>query len=302
MRYEAMATGVAQSIIDKQKWIDDLADLIQPIINQAYSGAGEAGHMVKDLLNGVWLGHPLHPMLTDVPIGAWTMTELLDFVSAAMGDDPGLDRASDITLAAGLLATAPTILSGLTDWSDIGGAQRRLGLAHALINTGSLVLYLGSLGLRAGGTGRSRGLARLLSASAYVVNATAAYIGGELVYSLGQAVNRDAWVEGPEKYADVAAEADLQDGKMQKFDVEGEPVVLLKHEDGLHAFNGRCPHFGCGLWEGELDGHVVTCPCHGSQFDVSNGQLLHGPATASVPSYDVRRKDGRIEVRVRKKG
>src|SRR3954467_10785594 len=102
-----MSKGVAQSIIDQQKWIDQFADLIQPLIRQSFSAAGESGRIVKDLLNGVWLGHPLHPLLTDVPIGAWTMTQLLDLVSAARGDDEGLDRASDITLAAGLLAAVP---------------------------------------------------------------------------------------------------------------------------------------------------------------------------------------------------
>src|SRR5438105_9596392 len=91
-----MAKGLAQAVIDRQKWLDDVADAVQPLINQAFSNAGETGHTVKDFLNGVWLGHPLHPVITDVPIGAWTMTELLDLISASKGDDAGLDAASDI--------------------------------------------------------------------------------------------------------------------------------------------------------------------------------------------------------------
>jgi nitrite reductase/ring-hydroxylating ferredoxin subunit/uncharacterized membrane protein len=294
-----MATGVAQTIIDQQKWIDEVADKIQPIVKQAFSNAGETGTTVKDFLNGVWLGHPLHPMLTDVPIGAWTMTQLLDLLSASRGDDAGLDKASDVTLVAGLLAAVPTIISGLTDWSDADGEQKRMGMAHAIVNGGGLVLYLVSLGLRAGGSPRARGLARVLSAGGYIINATAAYIAGELVFNLGQAVNRDAWVEGPKKFRDVAAETDLEEGKMKKYDVLREPIVLLKHDDGIHAFNGRCPHFGCGLWTGELDGHTVTCPCHGSQFDITDGRLLHGPATAPIPVYDVKTADGRIQVKLR---
>src|SRR5438445_7082724 len=86
-----MATGIVQAIVDRQKWLDDLSDAIQPLVSDLFSSGGETGHVVKDLLNGVWLGHPLHPVITDVPVGAWTLTELLDLISAARGDDPGLD-------------------------------------------------------------------------------------------------------------------------------------------------------------------------------------------------------------------
>lgn len=292
-----MATGIVGSLIEQQKWIDELSDKVQPVISNLFNNAGEGGKSIKDLLNGVWLGHPLHPMLTDVPIGAWTMTELLDVISASLGDDEGLDRAADITLAAGLLTAVPTILSGLTDWSDTSGEQRRLGAAHALVNAGGITLQLGSLALR--GNRRTRGLARFLSASGYMINAAAAYIAGELIFKLGQAVNREAWVSGPKKFTDVAAEADLQPGKMARFDVKNQPIVLLKHDDGIHAFHGTCTHAGCGLWSGELDGHVVTCPCHGSQFDVIDGSVLHGPATAPVATYEVQQTEGRIQVRLR---
>jgi nitrite reductase/ring-hydroxylating ferredoxin subunit/uncharacterized membrane protein len=296
-----MQTGVVQAIVDKQEWLNGLSDAIQPLVRNAFSSGGEAGHMVKDLLNGVWLGHPLHPLLTDVPVGAWTMTELLDFLSAWQGDDPGLDAAADITLAAGIVAALGAAVTGLTDWSDIdtNGPPRRMGLAHGLINVVGLTLDLGSLALRVGGNGRNRGAARALSAVGYTVAAAAAYIGGDLVFNLGQAVNRTAWVSGPKKFADVASSDQLSEGQMVKVDYKGRPIVLLKHDDGTHAFEGTCPHMGCGLWSGKLDGHIVTCPCHGSQFDVTNGRLVHGPATAPVPSYEVREREGRVEVRLR---
>jgi nitrite reductase/ring-hydroxylating ferredoxin subunit/uncharacterized membrane protein len=293
-----MATGIVQAIVDRQKWLDDLSDAVQPLVSSAFSSGGEAGHVVKDLLNGVWLGHPLHPVITDVPVGAWTLTELLDLISAARGDDPGLDAASDISLAAGIVAALGAAVTGITDWSDVGGSQRRMGLAHGLINVVGLTLNLGSLALRSTGNPRNRGASRVLSAAGYLVSATAAYVGGELVYGLGQAVNRDAWVDGPEKYTDVASVDELPDGEMVKVELDGRPIVLLKHEDGTHAFEGTCPHFGCGLWDGKLEGHILTCPCHGSQFDVTDGTLVHGPATAPVPSYEVRVRKGRVEVRL----
>jgi nitrite reductase/ring-hydroxylating ferredoxin subunit/uncharacterized membrane protein len=296
-----MTTGVVQEIVDRQEWLDGLASAIQPLVRNAFSTGGEAGHMVKDLLNGVWLGHPVHPMITDVPVGAWTITELLDFLSAARGDDPGLDAAADISLAAGILAALGAAVTGITDWSDVdmAGTQQRMGLSLGLINVLGLTLDLGSLALRAGGRGRNRGAARALSAAGYMVAATAAYLGGDLVFSLGQAVNRNAWVSGPKKYTGLASTDQLSEGKMVKVDYKGRPIVLLKHDDGIHAFEGTCSHMGCGLWSGKLEGHIVTCPCHGSQFDVTDGSLVHGPATAPVPSYEVREHDGRIEIRTR---
>ncbi len=294
-----MATGVSQAIIDRQKWLDDISDKLQPLINNTFSSGGEVGKIAKDFLNGVWLGHPLHPVITDVPVGAWTMTQLLDLISLMRGDDPGLDAAADITLGAGIVAALGAAVTGLADWSDVGGSHRRMGMAHALLNMGGLTLNVASLALRAGGK-KNRGVARSLSAGGYIFNAAAAYVAGELVYNLGQAVNRDAWVDGPNKFTDVASLEELREGEMVKVDYDGRPIVLLQHDDGIHAFEGTCPHYGCGLWEGKLEDHTLTCQCHGSQFDVRDGSLLHGPATAPVPSYDVRRRMGRVQIRMRK--
>ena len=294
-----MATGVAQAIIDRQKWLDDISDKVQPLINNTFSSGGEVGKLAKDFLNGVWLGHPLHPVITDVPVGGWTITQLLDVISLLRGGDSGLDAAADIALGAGIVAAVGAAVTGIADWSDVGGSHRRMGMAHALLNVGGLTLNVASLALRVGG-GKNRGVARSLSAGGYVLNAAAAYVAGELVYNLGQAVNRDAWVDGPDKFTDVASLEDLRDGEMVKVDVDGRPIVLLQHDDGIHAFEGTCPHYGCGLWEGILEDHTVTCQCHGSQFDVRDGTLIHGPATAPVPSYDVSRRMGRVQIRMRK--
>ncbi|HMA37480.1 MAG TPA: non-heme iron oxygenase ferredoxin subunit, partial [Chloroflexia bacterium] len=252
--------------------------------------------VAKDLLNGVWLGHPLHPVITDVPIGAWTTAEVLDVVSAGRGGDPGLDAASDLALGLGVVAAVGAAMTGFTDWSEVGGVQRRLGLVHGLINALGLGLNLASLALRL--NGGHRATARTLSAAGYVVAAAAAYVGGDLVYKVGQSVNRDAWVDGPEEWTDLAASADLADGQMHKYDLAGTAVVLLRHADGIHAFAGTCPHFGGPLWEGKLDDHCVTCPWHGSQFDIRDGALLHGPSTYPIPCYAVQEQDGRVQVRL----
>ncbi|HUS17581.1 MAG TPA: Rieske 2Fe-2S domain-containing protein, partial [Chloroflexia bacterium] len=182
----------------------------------------------------------------------------------------------------------------------IGGTQRRMGVIHALLNTVGLLLNVASLMVRRDGT--NRGLARGLSAAGFLSSFCAAYVGGDLVYRKGQAVNRDAWVEGPEKFTDIAAAADLVDGQMHQYEVEGTAVVLVQDGDGLHAFAGICPHFGGPLWEGTLEDHCVTCPWHGSQFDIRDGSLLHGPSTHPVPHFQTRTRNGRIQVRIEPQG
>lgn len=295
-----MSTGIVQSFTDSQKWLDNWSDAIQPLIEKAFTSTGEPGRVTKDLLNGVWLGHPLHPALTDVPIGAWTMSQLFDLLSIARGGDDNLDMAADVTLGAGIVAALGAAVTGITDWSDINSynaSRRRMGLAHALLNVAGLTLNLGSLGLRLTGK-RNRGLSRTLSAGGYAFTTLAAFTAGDLVFTLGTSINRNAWVEGPDKFTDLAATADIPEGKMKKFDLKGHPVVVLKHDDGIHAFGGTCSHLGCDLWRGKLEGHVVTCPCHGSQFDITDGSNVHGPATAPVPSYEVQEREGMLQVKL----
>lgn len=291
-----MAKGFVEKMLDQQPRIDSVADVVQPMINGLFNNSGAAGRAAKDALNGVWLGHPLHPVITDVPIGAWTTAQVLDLASAARGDDAGLDAASDLALGLGIVAAVGAAVTGFTDWSEIGGAPRRLGLVHGLINTVGLACNLGSLALRL--RGGDRGLARGLSATGYVIAGVAAYIGGDLVYKVGQSVNRDAWVEGPEEWTDAAAAADLADGALHRYDVAGARIVLIRHPDGIHAVAGTCPHVGGPLWEGTLEDHCLTCPWHGSQFDIRDGRLLHGPSTYPIPSYEVREQGGRILIRL----
>jgi nitrite reductase/ring-hydroxylating ferredoxin subunit/uncharacterized membrane protein len=281
--------------------MDGISEAVQPLLKKAFSQTGDAGKLTKDLLNGVWLGHPLHPVLTDVPIGAWTISSLFDVMSLAMGDDDNLDRASDMIVGMGVLAACGAAITGIADWSDTSGSTRRMGMAHALLNVAGLGLNIGSMGLRAGGR-RNRGSARLLSLAGYGASTLAAFIGGELVFNLGQSVNRNAWVRGPKDFKEIGTPVDLDDGKMHHVQVAGNDIVLVSHDDGLHAFGGTCSHAGCGLWEGELEGHVVTCPCHGSQFDITDGTIVHGPATAPVPSYDVSRQGDRLRIRAHSAG
>src|SRR5687768_13771079 len=152
-----MAKGVVERVIDAQGWLDGVGDAIQPSLEGVLKSGGEVGRVAKDFLNGVWLGHPLHPVITDVPIGAWTITELFDVASVASGGDKGLDTAADISLAAGIVAAGGAAVTGLVDWSDTYGARRRMGLAHGLLNVIGVGFNAASLLLRLGSAGGKRG-------------------------------------------------------------------------------------------------------------------------------------------------
>jgi nitrite reductase/ring-hydroxylating ferredoxin subunit/uncharacterized membrane protein len=242
----------------------------------------------------------LHPAITDVPIGAWTITELFDVASVASGGDKGLDVAADISLAAGIVAAGGAVVTGLADWSDTDGSRRRMGLAHGLLNLLGLGLNITSLLLRLGSAkGKpGRGTARSLSAVGYMVTSASAFVAGDLVFNLGQAVSRNSFVEGPKKFTDVADAKELEEDKMTRVQSGKYDIVLVKHDDGIHAFGGTCSHAGCGLWKGTLEGHTVTCQCHGSQFDIRDGRVVHGPATDPLPCYEVKEQIGRVMVKI----
>jgi len=79
----------------------------------------------------------------------------------------------------------------------------------------------------------------------------------------------------------------LAEGEMRVFDIAGTKVSVASTDGRLFAFDNTCTHRGCSLGEGELEGTTVTCPCHGSQFDVTTGAVLRGPAERPVRSRSV---------------
>ena len=266
---------------------------VQGWIATAFRFGGSAGQSTKNVLNGVWLGHPLHPALTDVPIGAWTTSLIFDLL--------GLDRSADATLTLGVVASIPTALAGAADWVDAGDEPRRVGFLHALLNVGALCLYLASMRARAAG---SRALGVGLSATGFGIAALSAWLGGELVYRLGTSVNRNAWREPVQDFQVAADAASLQEGRLTagKISVNGQdvPLVLLKRGTEILALGGTCSHWGGPLGEGKLvDDDCVQCPWHGSHFDMRDGSVHKGPATAPAPVFETRVRDGRVEVRTR---
>jgi nitrite reductase/ring-hydroxylating ferredoxin subunit len=245
---------------------------------------------VRDVLDGVWFGNPLHPALTDVPIGAWSAAFVLDLVGS---------EAADGALAVGILGAVPAALTGLNDWSHLKDDARRIGIVHGLLNTAGLTLNIASLAARRGG---HRGLGRLLSSVAYTGALVSAHLGGHLSFGLGVRVNRTAFESPRDRYAPVCEESELDNGKLVGVELEGEAVVISRSEESgeVCAIAATCSHLGGPLDQGKRDGDTVTCPWHGSRFDLCSGQVRGGPAVYPQPRYETRVRAGKVEIRIAK--
>jgi nitrite reductase/ring-hydroxylating ferredoxin subunit/uncharacterized membrane protein len=247
---------------------------------------------VKDALSGTWLGHGLHPLLTDVPIGTWTSATILDLVGGRAGR-----RGADRLVAVGVIAATPTAVTGLSDWADTeptSDGVRRIGSVHALANVTALGLYAASLAARAGGrrgTGVTLGLA---GAGALAVGG---HLGGHLSYARGVGVDTHAFDRPVADWEDVLAEAEVSEGELRVAAVDGEPVLLARHGGELFALADRCAHRQGPLHEGELVDGCVECPLHGSRFALADGSVERGPSAYPQPAYETRVREGRIEVR-----
>ena len=247
---------------------------------------------LKDVLSGSWLGHPLHPVLTDLPIGALTASTLVDVLGGAEGGS-----VADTLTLIGLASVAPTALAGLSDWTDTVGEERRLGLIHALANAGSSALYAAAFLSRRGG---SRGASRLFSLAGLAVLSASGYIGGHLVLARGIGVDHTVFDEAPSDWTAVADETELGEDTPHVADAGGYAVFLYRHAGTVYALADRCTHAGGPLHEGEVDADLcVTCPWHGSAFRLADGSVVRGPASAPEPAFDTRVNDGRVEVRLR---
>lgn len=280
--------------VNDQKWLDSLGDPLQSFVTSLFQKRGQSGKQLKNLLNGIWLGHPLHPVLTDVPVGAWTTTALLDRF-AARSRDSGMQAASDLALGAGLAAAVGSAATGFTDWSDTYGKERKVGLLHGLTMVATTALYTLSLLLRLAGM-RKTGVA--LSNMGFALLAAGAYLGGDEVFDTGYGVNHTAFEHGPSEYTQVMAESDLEADKPTKAEAGGVSVVLVKQGTNVWALADTCVHAGCSLSGGSLDEETIICPCHGSQYRLIDGTVVNGPATRPEPYYDVRIQNGMIEVKV----
>jgi nitrite reductase/ring-hydroxylating ferredoxin subunit/uncharacterized membrane protein len=246
---------------------------------------------VKDFLSGTPLGHSLHPVLSDLPIGTWTSATLLDLLG---GEDSA--KAAELLIGLGILSSLPTAASGLSDWADTQDGERRVGLVHALTNTAALGLLTGSFAARKRGNHR---LGVLLGLAGTSVASAGAYLGGHLTMGLGVGSNQAAFEDGFTEWTAVGVAGQLIEGQPMKVTKEGTQLVLVKQGSRLYGLSSRCSHLGGPLEDGKVDGRQITCPWHDSTFDLDDGSVIGGPARCPQPAYEVREREGSIEVRLR---
>jgi nitrite reductase/ring-hydroxylating ferredoxin subunit/uncharacterized membrane protein len=249
---------------------------------------------VKDALSGTWLGHALHPLLTDLPIGTWTSATILDVVG---GEDSA--AAAERLIGAGVLASLPTAVTGATEWADTERSDesvRRVGVVHASANVVALALFAGSLLAR---RADNRGLGKAMSLAGMGALTVGGHLGGHLSYAKGVGVDQTTFEERPTEWRPTLADAEIAEGERRLVDVDGVGVVVGREQGRLYALADRCCHRGGPLHRGKVADGAITCPWHGSTFRVDDGSVVRGPAAYPQPVYDVRIEAGAIEVRAR---
>lgn len=288
-----MFPALTRRLVESQPWLERVADQAQPVVRDLLGRR----RRLRDLLDGTWLGAPLHPALTDVPIGAWVSAFALD-TAADLSGSPAAARAADAALTVGAVSALPAALTGVSDWRDLSGQARRIATFHGLLNAVGLALTIASLTQRIRGR---RGSGRALSASGLAFAGVAAHLGGELSFGLAVRVNRSGFVvcTTPADFTPVLNETELPAGEaMRTIDLTGTPVLLTRDRSGQPcAIANTCSHFGGPLASGQRTGEVVTCPWHGSRFNVRTGRVVEGPAVFPQPAYEVRVRNGVIELR-----
>ncbi|MDW3216579.1 MAG: Rieske (2Fe-2S) protein [Ilumatobacteraceae bacterium] len=234
----------------------------------------------------------MHPMTVTVPIGCWLGATVLDVV----GGEAGRPLARRLT-ALGLAAAVPAAASGTADWADTQGAERRVGVVHAVANIAASAAFGGSwLARRA----RRHALGRVLSGMGLVTVGAAGYLGGHLAYVRGVGVNTTAFQSGPDDWTPLADLRDLPVDEPVSIRSGGIGLVAVRRserDDAVAVLEDRCSHRGGPLGEGWIDGDCVVCPWHGSSFELGSGRVRQGPASVAQPAYDTRVVDGRLEVR-----
>src|SRR5579884_82430 len=276
--------------------ITPLEEKLQKALDKAlYANGSPGAQKIRNFLNGTWLGEPLHVVLTDVPIGAWTVAIAFDALDMVRERDE-FALAADTSIAIGLAGAAGAAVTGLTDWSDVDPPARKTGLLHAALNITATALFTSSLVLR---KKESRPAGRLIAALGYAVTTYSAHLGGKMVYEYRVGVDRTDGQPLPEDFVAVLAESELPENKPTRAVHNGTPILLVRRENHLFALAETCSHFSGPLSEGKLEGDSIVCPWHNSRFALEDGRVLDGPAVHPQPCLEARVRHGQIEVRRR---
>jgi nitrite reductase/ring-hydroxylating ferredoxin subunit/uncharacterized membrane protein len=273
---------------------EPIEERLQKALDRAlYGGGRPAAQKIRNFLNGTWLGEPLHVVLTDVPIGAWTAAMVFDALELILNRRE-FELAADTSIAIGLVGAAGAAITGMTDWSDVDPPARRIGLIHGLLNVGVTTLFATSLILR---MKHARTQARMAAALGYAALSYSAHLGGKMVYEHRVGVDRTDGEVFPDEFVGILPESELMENKPTRATHNGVAILLVRRGNRLFAMAETCSHFSGPLSEGKLVGESIVCPYHFSRFALEDGRVLDGPAVHPQPCLEVRARNGQIEVR-----
>ncbi|HEY5315790.1 MAG TPA: Rieske 2Fe-2S domain-containing protein [Pirellulales bacterium] len=288
-----MAAPTLEKTLEQQSWLGPVDTAMTAVANVAVPKAHWL-QKVRNFLHGTWLGHPLHAAISDVPVGAFTVSTILDIVEMTTGRKD-LAPGADAALVIGLAGSASAAITGLNDWQHVDNPARRLGILHAAINGSGSSLFLASLVMRRRG---HRPAAQALGMLGFGAVMAGAWFGGRMVFRDKVGVDHSRREDLPTHFVDVLDDADLKPDRPRRVEADGAAIVLVRREGRIFALANACSHAGGPLAEGELEGNSLRCPWHGSRFCLETGRVLDGPATIAQPPLETRVRNGRIEVRM----
>lgn len=279
-----MARLLARIMAAQDGWARPLGDFNQRWLSAVFRPI----RPIKDVLSGTWLGHPLHSASTDVPVGALLVSVVLDLLNQPV--------AADVALLATVLFMLAAALSGAADYVDTDGAARVRATLHSTLMVVALVILLISLVLRAGGPA-DRMAPIALSIIGFLIVAAGAFVGGEVVYALGNMVSRHAFRGPGTKWirldtGELTDLATLTPATPTMARAGINDLVLVRIGTTVHALHAVCAHAGGPLAQGTIVDGCLECPWHRSRFRLDNGQVRQGPALYDQPAYEIRAAEG----------
>jgi nitrite reductase/ring-hydroxylating ferredoxin subunit/uncharacterized membrane protein len=287
--------------LEDAEWLDPVAKKVRKVVKRTIRP-----QWARDILHGVPIGHPVHPLAVQVPLGSWISAAVLDAL-------PGNDRPATVLIGVGTASAVPSAVAGFMDWSQLHSQQQRVGLVHAAANITAVSLYGASLVARANG---QQGAGKVLAYMGLGVVSFGGFLGGHLSYRQAAGVNHSEDIPHrfPSGWQALAPLEDLPEGKLHKRVVAGLPLLVFREAQKVNVLSDVCSHLSGPLHEGKLKGGrlqggdnqdggpddgsdpCVVCPWHGSTFSLRTGEVQAGPATAKQPLFETRVSDGLVEV------
>ncbi|HEY5222374.1 MAG TPA: Rieske (2Fe-2S) protein [Microbacteriaceae bacterium] len=269
------------------------ASTLDPLVNGLRSAVNAIvrPRWLRDVLHGVPIGHPLHPLAVQIPLGAWMSAALLDLI-------PGNGRAARLLVVTGVVSALPAAAAGYTDWSKLHEQQLRVGVIHSTANLLATGLYTASFVQRCRGKNTS---GKALGYTAFALLAGGGFLGGHLTYRQASGVNHteDVPHRFPQGWHPLAPLDELPTGRLEHRLLGEIPLLVFRQGNEIDVLSDLCSHLSGPLHEGDIiadEGTCVVCPWHESVFSLRTGEVIHGPATSAQPKLLTRVSDGIVEV------